>query len=294
MRQIVFASGKGGTGKSTLVASLSRLIGTALYADCDVEGSNLHLLLKGSEIWRKPFQGAETALIDRAKCLDCGVCATVCRFGALRKDAAGSMGIRAYACEGCGACVPACPAGAISIVPVLTAQSVGTRSQYGLLSRAEAVPGAEGSGKCVTEVRKRAVKALDGEEWLLIDGAPGIGCVVIASITGADALVAVTEPTPSGEADLKRLIALARRFSVPAFVCVNKWDLNPEKTEQIERSAEHHGARLLGRIAFDPDVLSALRKGMTPVEAGIKGYTEAIHGIWQQMLRLLDTGKGGE
>ncbi len=279
MKQIVFISGKGGTGKSTVVASLVQLINNKMIADCDVDAPNLHLLIKGEEIETESFYGAKEANISEDVCINCGVCRDVCRFDAISED----FKITPFKCEGCGACTLVCPTDAISLEEVKTGNIYVTKANEGTFSHALLDIGAEGSGRLVTEVRKKVKKHEDGEEYLLIDGSPGIGCVVIASITGADAVVVVCEPTQSGISDLKRVLEVAEHFGILGMVCINKFDLNPENTAGIEKYCEEKNIPVAGKISFEPKIVDALRELKTPVEAGLENITAQIKDLWENV-----------
>lgn len=276
MKQIVFISGKGGTGKSTVVASLSRIVQNKMLADCDVDAPNLHLILQGETVKKDDFYGADVAVIDPALCVRCGRCRETCRFDAISED----YQVQPMRCEGCGACTLVCPQKAISLETMKTGETYVSRTPQGTFSHALLDIGAEGSGKLVTEVKKNLPLFEKEEDWALVDGSPGIGCAVIASITGADAVVAVTEPTQTGKIDLERVLELARHFGISAFVCINKFDLNEEVTRQIEKYCAENGFPVIGRIPFEPAVVRALQALKTPVEAGIASVTAAIEEMW--------------
>jgi len=279
MKQIVFISGKGGTGKSTVVASLAKLTENKMIADCDVDAPNLHLLIKGEEIYAKSFYGAKEAFISDDACICCVACRDVCRFNAISED----FEIIPFKCEGCGACTLVCPTNAISLEEMKTGDIYVSKAKEGTFSHALLDIGAEGSGRLVTEVRKIVKNHEEKEDYLLIDGAPGTGCVVIASITGADAVVVVSEPTQSGISDLKRVLGVAEHFGIPGMVCINKFDLNTENTAEIERYCEENGIRVVGKISFEPRIVDALRELKTPVEAGLQEITGQIKELWENV-----------
>ncbi len=279
MKQIVFISGKGGTGKSTVVASLSQLVQNKTLADCDVDAPNLHILLQGELIKKEDYFGAKEAVIDNTACISCGLCRETCRFDAISED----YEVKPMKCEGCGACMLVCPTDAISLEVVKTGQTYVDNTDWGTFSHALLDIGAEGSGRLVTEVKKNMGEIAKDEEWAIVDGSPGIGCVVIASITGADAVVVVCEPTKSGKSDLERVLGVSRHFGTPAFVCINKYDINPEITEEISSYCEANGFPLIGKIPFEPEIVKALQKLQTPVEAGIDNVTNEIKSIWANL-----------
>jgi MinD superfamily P-loop ATPase len=279
MKQIVFISGKGGTGKSTLVSSLSILVRDKMLADCDVDAPNLHILVKGEMLQKDDYFGAKEAVIDASLCIKCGKCKETCRFDAISDE----IEMLSMKCEGCGACTLVCPQGAIHLQEVKTGETYTSRTSRGTFSHALLDIGAEGSGKLVTEVRKNINNYKKDEKWVLIDGAPGIGCTVIASITGADAAVVVAEPTKTGRSDLERVLGVAKHFGIPAFVCINKYNLNEEVTAEIEDLCRSKGIPVIGKIPFDPSIVKALREFKTPVEAGNKAITNEIKSIWMKI-----------
>jgi MinD superfamily P-loop ATPase len=284
MKQVVFISGKGGTGKSTLVSSLCVLVNNKAIADCDVDAPNLHILLKGKVLKTSDFSGAKEARIDPELCTSCGLCIETCRFDAI----ADNFEMKPLKCEGCGACVLVCPTNAIHLEDVKTGETYLSETSRGTFAHALLEIGAEASGKLVTAVRRDISSNLKDEEWTLIDGCPGIGCNVIASITGVDAVVAVAEPTKSGRSDLERVLGVARHFQIPAFVCINKHDLNPKITAEIEKYCVENDFPVIGKLAFDPTIVDALRQLQTPVEAGNKAFTAEVSGIWESLVAEIE------
>jgi MinD superfamily P-loop ATPase len=279
MKKITVVSGKGGTGKSTLVSSLSLLVKDKMLADCDVDAPNLHLLLNGTLLHQEDYYGAQEAVIDPNLCVKCGRCREICRFNAINE----ALEIIPMHCEGCGACGLVCPAAAIHLETVKTGQTFVSGTDRGTFAHALLDVGAEGSGKLVTAVRKQAEAYQKDEKWLLIDGSPGIGCVVLASITGADAVLAVAEPTRSGRSDLERVLQVARHFGITGFVCINKYDLNPEITADIENYCQQNAIPVVGKIPFDPTIIRALQEHQTPVEAGNQQFTREITSLWEKL-----------
>ncbi|MDO8881283.1 MAG: ATP-binding protein [Coriobacteriia bacterium] len=298
MRQIVFASGKGGTGKTTLAAlgaHLAAVTDGITLADCDVEAANLPIALKARITRRDPFAGGAKAVIDAEVCRGCGACLAACRFSAL---AAGddffrnrSFVVDPWACEGCGACVPKCLDGAIRMEPSRAGEVFSAETVVGPMAFGQLLPGEDLSGKLVTEVRARARELAESRrsELMLIDGPPGVGCPAIASITNADLLVAVTEPTVSGEHDLVRLVALARRLGVRTAVVLNKADLSAAGASRIRDRVAAEGLELLGEVPFDPalaDLLAGLAEGADATAAAGPGL-DAVRAVWQAVREIV-------
>lgn len=286
MKTIVFASGKGGTGKTTLTALAAAMLAEnrrLVLADCDVEASNLPIALSVTTTSSERFGGAAEAFIDPIACRGCGVCLRACRFGAIMRpawnDESPAYRIDPWLCEGCGACVSRCSYRAITMHDKSAGEVFAGTSAVGPVSFGQLGPGEDLSGKLVTEVRSRA-KAMAEEsdaELLLIDGPPGIGCPVIAAITNTDILVAVTEPTLSGESDLLRLVMLARRLGVKVAVVLNKADLSARGAERIRQMVARESLELLGEIPFDPTLASALERMATGEVGGSR--EEATPGL---------------
>jgi MinD superfamily P-loop ATPase len=288
MKELVVISGKGGTGKTSLAASLAVLSGRSVIADCDVDAADLHLILSPRVRTRRDFLSGNEAVIREQDCLGCGECLSLCRFDAVKRKN-GSDGKAVYtidpaSCEGCGVCVRFCPPQAIDFPERLSGEWMVSDTRAGPMVHARLNIAAENSGKLVSTVRREA-RRIAGEEnrsLILVDGPPGIGCPVIASVTGATKVLIVTEPTVSGEHDLERVLALARHFKIPAAVCVNKWDLNGEMTERIEKKAAEAGARVTGRIRYDQSVTSAQMQEKAVVETP-SPCAEDIRAIWDHL-----------
>jgi MinD superfamily P-loop ATPase len=288
MKELVVISGKGGTGKTSLAASLAVLSGRSVIADCDVDAADLHLILLPQIRERRDFLSGNEAVIRKKDCLDCGQCLSLCRFDAVkRKNGPGGKAVYTIdpaSCEGCGVCVRFCPQAAIDFPERLCGEWMVSDTRAGPMVHARLNIAAENSGKLVSTVRREA-RRIAGEEnrsLILVDGPPGIGCPVIASVTGATQVLIVTEPTVSGEHDLERVLALARHFKIPAAVCVNKWDLNGEMTERIERKAEEAGTQIAGRIRYDPSVTAAQMQAQAVVETP-SPCAEDIRSIWNHL-----------
>jgi len=280
MKELLIISGKGGTGKTTVLGSFAALAENKVLADADVDAPNLHLLLAPERLEERPYSGAALAVVDEAKCTECGRCEEVCEFAAVRNHR-----IDPRRCEGCATCALVCPAAAITMRPEITGHLCRSRTRHGPLVHARLLAGAESSGKLVTEVRQLARRVAEehGADLILTDGSPGIGCPVIASLSGADFALAVTEPTPSGLHDLGRVLQVAAHFGVPSAISVNKWDINAGVTEEIEHLAREMGAAVLGRIPFDEEVGEATSEGVPLVERGRGAAAQAVRELWQQI-----------
>jgi len=293
MKERVILSGKGGTGKTTLTAAFTFLAGRAVLADCDVDAADLSLVLSPTLKRREPFHSGWEAVIRQADCIGCGACLARCRFEAVRHSApADSPGddrmifqIDAAQCQGCGVCEWNCPVRAIEMRERRVGEWMISETAWGPLIHARMIPGAENSGKLVTQVRQvaRNLAEEQGISLILVDGPPGIGCPVMASMTGASDLLLVAEPTVAGLHDLQRVLALGRHFGIPSFVCVNKWDLNPERTEQIEVLAREAGTRLAGRVRYDRSVTETLLKRRPFTEASAGPASRDIRAVWEAM-----------
>ena len=285
----VVISGKGGTGKTSITASFAALAaGRAVLADCDVDAADLHLVLTPEILERHDFVNGREAVIRADDCVGCGVCADLCRFDALRQVQCPSdkaiYEIDPVGCEGCGVCVRFCPSKAIDFPDRLCGEWMLSETRCGPMVHACLYAAAENSGKLVATVRREARRIAEAKDLPLIitDGPPGIGCPVIASLTGASKVLAVTEPTVSGEHDLERVLQLTRFFEVPVAVCVNKWDINPDVTERIERKAENLGAACIGRVRYDKAVTTAQIQRKSVVEIG-SAAGDDIRQIWERM-----------
>lgn len=282
MKQFVFISGKGGTGKSTVVASLAKYVNNKALADADVDAPNLHIILDHEVVEKIPFKGAKIAKIDQSKCINCHKCFDVCRFDAISEDDI----INPLKCEGCGACELVCPVNAISLHEELTGHVFQSTINDEHFTHALLAIGAEGSGKLVVEVKKKVKELVKEEDYLLIDGSPGIGCVVIASITGADACVIVTEATKSGLSDLQRVQQVADHFGIKSFVCINKYDLNNDVTKKIEEYCESKQVSVIGKIPFEPLIVKALQQFKTPMDDDRLGHIKnEIISLWNQLIK---------
>jgi MinD superfamily P-loop ATPase len=295
MKQLVILSGKGGTGKTCLTASLAHLASENNYpvsvvlADADVDAANLELLVEPVILEQEDFRGGQIAVIDQETCLDCGDCVAVCRFDAILEHD-GSYQVDPIACDGCAACVYQCPAQAISMHDQVVGQWFHSESRFGPLFHAALRPAQENSGKLVTLVKQRArLKAMDEEyELVLVDGPPGIGCPVISATSGADLAMVVTEPTAAGVHDMRRILSTTEYFGVKALVCINKADIYPAETIKIEKFCMEQGIPLIGRIPFDTAVTEAMVMGEpVTVYRPDSPASLALHAIWEKLLEEL-------
>ncbi|OQA34597.1 MAG: ferredoxin [Betaproteobacteria bacterium ADurb.Bin341] len=288
MKELVILSGKGGTGKTSLAASFALLAQRPVVADCDVDAADLHLVLAPELQEKHDFYSGHEAVIRTDECTGCGDCLDLCRFDAIssvaRADGSSVCTIDPTACEGCGVCAWFCPQGAIDFPDRLCGEWMVSEAASGPMVHARLGVAAENSGKLVTTVRREArqIAETHGYDLILVDGPPGIGCPVIAAVTGATAVLVVTEPSVAGEHDLERVLALTRHFGIHASVCVNKWDINPAMSERIEDKARQAGARVLGRVRYDPQVTQAQLQERAVVETEAPS-AEDIRTIWRQL-----------
>jgi MinD superfamily P-loop ATPase len=289
--ELVVLSGKGGTGKTTVAASLAHLVDDVAICDCDVDAADLNLLLPPEDTREEPFSGGVVAFIDETRCTGCGLCAQRCRFDAIRQEDGGVPRVVYAACEGCGLCELVCPAGAITMEQVLTGKVCRARCPAGPMAWGELHTGAENSGKLVARVRGAAAALADdhGMPRLLTDGPPGAGCPVIASMGGARATLIVTEPTVSGLHDLERVLELAGHFGVPAMVCINKSDLDESYCDRIGERAQEHGVPVVGRIPFDSEVHEILREGGILARDGSGPAARALRQMAPKLLATAST-----
>lgn len=256
MRQIAIISGKGGTGKTSVIASLAALAkGRAAIADCDVDAPDLHIILRPEIMEKREFMGIKRAVIDTSRCTLCSSCEESCRFGAISVPEIDPM-----LCEGCGVCKLVCPEDAVSMADRLSGYAYISSTRFGPLAHADLFPGEEASGKLVAVVREMAREAAASQnlEMVLIDGSPGTGCPVIASLAGADLALVVTEPTISGVHDLKRVLEVTEHFQIETAVCINKCDLNLDASNSIEVICRENGIEVAGKLPFDQTVVEAM------------------------------------
>ena len=284
MQEIVILSGKGGTGKTTIVASFAVLARDKVLVDCDVDAADLHLLLQPNVKRSEEFWSGKTAYIDKKYCTGCGICEQVCRFDAIR-----NFKVDPVSCEGCGFCFHVCPEDTIRMENNLSGEWFICDTKYGPLVHARLGIAQENSGKLVALVRQEARKLAQeqGLGYILSDGPPGIGCPVISSLSGANLVLAVTEPTLSGMHDLDRVLGVCQHFGVPALVCINKYDINEENTSDIEKFCEAMGVEVISKLPFDNVVTEALVKGLPVVEYCEDGITREIENLWKRLSAAL-------
>lgn len=264
MKQLLILSGKGGTGKTTIAGAFIRLSNARAYADCDVDAPNLHLIMnRFAQARRSEYYGLPKAEINPDLCAKCGLCRQNCRFGAINADH--EYKVDWYACEGCGVCEAFCPAGAISLIPAVAGELM-LYADNAVFSTARLKMGSGTSGRLVTEVKKQMNSAAVDTDLAIIDGSPGIGCPVIASISGADMVLIVAEPSISGISDMERIIKTAENFRTGIAVCINRYDTNIENTIKIESFCRKHGLPIAGRIPFDPEAVKAINNGQSIVD----------------------------
>jgi MinD superfamily P-loop ATPase len=286
MKEIVILSGKGGTGKTSLVGSLACLAENKIMVDCDVDAADLHLLLDPQPRSQNEFRSGVKAKVVSDQCCGCGTCVDLCQFGAAGMIATGSALINPLHCEGCGVCAHFCPEQAIVLEENYCGDWFISDTKYGPLVHAQLFAGEENSGKLVSFIKRqsRALAEETGADLILIDGAPGIGCPVIASLSSVDMVLAVTEPTRSGWHDLERVLDLAAHFRLQSFVCINKWDLYPEMAQTIESACAQREVEVLGRIPFDPVVVACQVQGVPVVCNEQSPAAAAIREIWKAVL----------
>ncbi len=285
MKQIVVISGKGGTGKTVITAAFASLAQNKVMADCDVDAADLHLLLQPKIKERHDFRSGLEASIDKKICQKCGKCIVACRFNAISDD----FVIDPISCEGCAFCSHICPAGAIKMQEKICGEWFISDTRFGPMVHARLGIAEENSGKLVSLVRKQAKDLAEkgSYDWVIIDGAPGIGCPVIASLSGIDCAVVVTEPTLSGLHDALRVIEVTNHFSVPSRLIINKYDLNPDMSVKIEEHCLKSKIPLIGKVSFDKAVVESMVKGETIMEYKDTSVKDEILEIWDSLKKEL-------
>lgn len=281
MKQIVIISGKGGTGKTVIAGAFAALAKNKIMADCDVDAADLHLLLQPNVKERHEFKSGLKASIDKKICQQCGKCIVACRFAAISQD----FIIDPIFCEGCAFCTYICPVQAIRMEENISGEWFISETRFGSMVHAKLGIAEENSGKLVALVRKKAKEIAEENNcnWVIIDGAPGIGCPVIASLSGIDCALVVTEPTLSGLHDAIRVIDVAKHFGVVVKLVINKYDLNTEMSGKIEKYCNKNGISLIGKIGFNKSVVEAMVEGKTILEYKDTQIKDEVIKIWEML-----------
>ena len=290
MKEIIVLSGKGGTGKTSVVGALAALAERKVLADCDVDAADLHLLLSPLERERNEFWSGQVACIDPDRCNECGLCEELCRFHAIK-----DFRVDEVSCEGCGLCRHVCPTEAITMSENMAGYWFISDTRYGPLVHARLGIAQENSGKLVAVVRQQARKVAEEQalDYIISDGPPGIGCPVISSLSGAALALLVTEPTLSGMHDLERVLGVCRHFGVPAAVCINKHDLNEENSRQIESQCLSQGVTVVGKVPFDNVVTESIVHGVPVVEYTDGSISREMERTWNTLRAMLTNGSQG-
>jgi MinD superfamily P-loop ATPase len=292
MKELVIVSGKGGTGKTSIAASLAALATNAIVVDCDVDAPNLHLLLAPKIQSSEEFVEAKVAVIDPELCRSCGVCETTCKFDAITPD----FRVDPIMCEGCGVCFISCPYNAIEMKERLSGYIYTSKTKYGPMAHALLLAGESNSGKVVTRVRELASKLASqhNKDLIIIDGPPGIACAAISAITGASVGLVVTEPTVAAIHDLERILKLFQHFRIPAIVLINKADLNHQKTREIKEYCIQNGIPIVGELIYDTIMYKAVVSGHPIVEyAPSNSLSKDLEKIWKKIEQKLDARNVG-
>jgi len=295
MKELVVISGKGGTGKTSIVAAFASLAKNAVLADCDVDAADLHLVLEPKVKQTSDFSGGKQASIIAEKCIGCGKCKDLCRFDAINLDGpandivAKTFTVDPVSCEGCKVCVEFCPVDAIEFKDAINGQWFISDTRFGTMVHAKLGIAEENSGKLVFLIRKETKRIAEEQkkDLIIVDGSPGIGCPVIASITGADLVLIITEPTLSGKHDLDRVAELAAGFKIPTLVAINKFDLNSDMADQIEKDVLKRNIKVVGKIRYDKAFTKAQIMKTSVVEYTSGAVTEDVKALWRNVTYAL-------
>jgi len=285
MKKLLILSGKGGTGKTTVASAFIKLSDAKAFADCDVDAPNLHLIMtQKSEPQKSDYIGMGKAKINQDTCVACGLCKEKCRFHAINFED-GHYIVDGFSCEGCGVCEAICPVGAVKLHPDVAGELMLYKGDA-TFSTAQLKMGSGTSGKLVTEVKKQLNSSATNAEIAIIDGSPGIGCPVIASLSGVDMVLIVTEPSLSGISDMERIIQTANKFQTKMAVCINKFDTNIKNTEKIEIFCKEKGITVTGKIPFDKNAGKAINRGFSIVDIeSLSG--NAVKDVYKNTLYML-------
>lgn len=281
--EIVVLSGKGGTGKTTVAIALSELMDRVTRVDCDVDAANMYMYYEGKLVEKKPYMGNLVAFVDYDKCNRCGLCTGYCEFDSIEIGDVDKM-----TCEGCGVCAIVCPQKAIELKLIKTAEMTVREVHNGKIVSAEMHIGSEGSGKLIAKLKKLAKDHTKEGEDIIIDGSPGIGCPVISSVTGSDLALMVVEPTKSGLSDYMRVQELCDHFDIQTMVCINKYDINLEISNEIEAFCERNDIALVGKIPFDDTVLRSIEELKPLVQYPESSAAKAVVEMWENIKRKLE------
>jgi MinD superfamily P-loop ATPase len=289
MKQLVIISGKGGTGKTIISACFASLARNKVMVDCDVDAANLYLLLRPEIQESHKFSGGMKARIEQNNCSRCGECVNACRFSAIHEKIDGEFFIDPISCEGCGVCYHVCPVKAVEMEKSLSGEWFVSHTKYGPFVHARLGIGEENSGKLVTEIRKKAMELAEKNnlDFVIIDGPPGIGCPVIASLSGADLALVVTEPTLAGIHDMERVAQTAHHFKISTACCINKYDINPENSAIIEDWCQKNSIPLMGKIPFDEDVTPSMVNLIPLPEYSNNAALKEIKAIWLNIKKII-------
>ena len=287
MKQLLILSGKGGTGKTTIASAFIKLANVRAFADCDVDAPNLHLIMNQmGEPIRSDYYGLDKARINEEQCIGCGICSQNCRFDAIsEKD--GVYEVDPFGCEGCSVCEALCPVKAVEMSPAIAGELMLYKKDKAVFSTAQLKMGSGTSGMLVTRVKKQMNDAADPQtEMAIIDGSPGIGCPVIASLSGVDIVLIVAEPSLSGISDMERIVKTARHFGVMMAICVNKYDTNLNNTQKIKEYAAAENIVFVGTIPFDENAGKAINRGLSVVDIPCPAQ-QAVEKLFSTTMELL-------